>query len=266
MKKFHTVTVVSTLALMMSLTAHAADISTTPAAPKDNAVISDVKSGLNKANDAIVDTAGDIKAFFIGKDSSNLEPVLIHRSLMAHGLIGQPLVNADGKKVATVQDIIVDKNGKAILVVVSDNGTLGIGKKVAAFEYDKTVTEDSDGKVTMALSSDMIAHAADFSYDQRDWAKAKVIPTGSTSVSKLLKGDVLDNNGKKVASIENIYLRNSDVSQIIVGFDKTLGMGGSLAALDYDDLQMVKKKHDLDFKLTANQTAQFNNFKKSVAN
>ena len=256
-------TAVSALTLMMSMTAHAADVSSEA---KDGTVMGDVKKGLDKASDAIVDTAGDIKAFFIGKDGASLEPVLIRRSLMAHGLIGQPLVNENGEKVAMVQDIIVDKGGKAILVVVSDNGTLGLGEKVAAFEYDKTVTENSDGKVTMALSSDMIAHAADFSYDQKDWAKAKVIPTGSISVSKLMKGDVLDNNGKKVANIENVYLRNADVSQIIVGFNKTLGMGGSFAAIDYDDLQMVKKHHDLDFKLTAHQTEQFKNFKKSVAN
>ena len=262
--KFKTMTAVCALAVMMSTAAYAADA--TEAKDGTGTVMGDVKKGLDKASDAIVDTAGDIKGFFIGKDSSSLEPVLIRRSLMAHGLIGQPLTNANGEKVAMVQDIIIDKQGKAILVVVSDIGTLGIGKKLAAFNYGETVTEDPDGKVTMALTSGMIEHAADFSYDQRNWAKAKVIPANSVSVKKLMKGNVLDNNGKKVASIENVYLRNSDVSQIVVGFDKTFGMGGNFATLDYDDLQMVRKGHELDFKLNENQTEQFKSFKKSVAN
>ena len=170
------------------------------------------------------------------------------------------------KRYTTLGPIIIDRSGKAILIVVSDGGFLGIGKKVAAFDYDKVITQQPDGKVVMSLSQNMVFHAADFSYEQEDWAKAKVIPSGSISIDALLKGDVLDNNGKKVANIDNVYIRNADVSQIIVSFNKKLGMGGSLAALNYDDLQMVKKKKTLDFKLTSDQTAQFKDFKESVAN
>ena len=275
--KIKTMTAVSALALMISVSSHAANqnnasggeamVSTTPSADTGDSAMDNVKRGADKAGDAIDNAAGDIKAFFIGKGASNtIEPVLIHRNMTAEGLIGEPIVNDDDKKIATVKDIIIDKSGKAILVVVSDNGVLGIGSKVAAFDYSRVVTLDSDGKVTMALSKDMIDHAADFSYNQKDWAKEKVIPKGSISVNALLKGDILDSQGNKVASIENVYIRNADVSQVIVGFDKTLGMGGKLAALDFDDLQTVRKSKDVDLKLTSNQTAQFKNFKKSAAN
>jgi sporulation protein YlmC with PRC-barrel domain len=247
---------------MASYPAHAADVSAT-AVSGDAAVPATASHGSN----AITDAADDIRAFFIGKNPDDkLEPVLIHRSLTAHGLIGETIVNIKGEKVATVKDIIVDKDGKAALVVVSDGGLLGIGSKVAAFDYNKVVGQKADGKVVMTLSQYMVDHASDFSYDQRDWAKAKVIPTGSISVNQLLEGGVLDDNGTQVADIENVYFRNADVSQIIVGFDKKFGMGGDLAALDYNDLQMVKKDQSLDFKLTANQAEQFKSFKKSVAN
>jgi sporulation protein YlmC with PRC-barrel domain len=264
------------LALMISANAYGADVSATSgsggttvaiAPASDDSVLGNVKSGLTKADAGLRDTADDIKVFFIGKTANHrLEPTLIHSSMTAHGLIGEKIVNAKGERVATVQDIIVNKYGRAILVVVSDGGVLGIGGKVAAFDYNKVVTQNGGGRVSIALSQDMVTHAADFSYDEKDWAKAKVIPAGSISVNDLLKGNVIDNNGKKVADIENVYLRNADVSQIIVGFNKTIGMGGDLAALDYDDLQMVRKNDDLDFKLTSNQTAQFKSFKTSVAN
>ncbi len=259
--KIQTITAVSVLALMISLPAYAVDVSATSVG-----AVSDIKSGLDNAGDAINDAATDIKVFFVGKDADKLEPILIHRNMTAHGLMGETIINISGKKVATVKDIILNKNGKAILVVVSDDGFLGIGSKVAAFNYDKVVAQQPDGKVVMTLSRDMIFHAVDFSYDQKDWAKAKIIPTGSISVNALLKGDVLDNNGNKIASVENIYLRDADVSQIIVGFDKKLGLGGSLAALDYDDLQMVRNHKELDFELTPAQTARFESFTKSVAN
>lgn len=265
--KFKTMTAVSVLALLISLPVYAADISAKSTASKDGTVTEDIKTGLINADAAIKDTAIDIKAFFIGKDADGkLEPVLIRRSMTAHGLIDQTIVNGKSEKIATIKDVIIGKNGKAILVVVSDHGLLGIGNKVAAFDYSKVVTQKPDGDVVMALSQDMVDHAADFSYDQKDWAKAKVIPAGSVSANELLKGDVLDSNSDKVAKIENIYFRNAEVSQIIVGFNKTLGMGGDLATLDYDDLQMVRTDGDLDFKLTSNQSAQFKNFKTSVAN
>lgn len=275
--KIRTITAVSIIALMLAAPAFAADVSTTPAMDNPGVPVTadtnanattGVKGDLNKASAEMRETADDIKAFLMGKDTNaKLEPVLIHRAWTAHGLIGADIVNPnDQKKIATVKDIIMDKDGHAILVVVSDGGVMGIGSKVAAFNYDKVITQQADGKVQMALSQDMIDHAKDFSYDQADWAKAKVIPTGSISTNELLKGKVLDANGKKVASVENIYFRSGEASQIIVGFDKTFGMGGDLAALDYDQLHLVQKGKDVDFELSSAQTAQFKSFKKSVEN
>jgi sporulation protein YlmC with PRC-barrel domain len=275
--KVQSITAVSVLALMLAgAPAFAADATSEQenpgvAAPSDTDATSDLKGSLNHASAEMRETADDIKAFLMGKGASNgkLEPVLIHRDRTAHGIIGATIINPKGEKVATVKDIIMNKDGDAILVVVSDGGLLGIGDKVAAFKYDKVIAQDPDGKIVMALSQDMIDHAADFSYDPKDWAKAKVLPENSISTNELLKGNVLDNNGKKVASIDNVYFRSGEASQVIVSFDKTFGMGGDLAALDYDKLQMVqdgKDGKDINFKLSPNQTAQFKNFKKSVEN
>lgn len=276
--RIKTITAASALALLISVQAHAAGMdnnaaggeamATAGTAAKDGPgdADSDSRSAVTKAGDAVAKAADDVKALFLGKDSKKLEPVLIRRSMTAEGLLGQPLRNPEGERIATIKDVIVDKGGTAKLVVVSDSGPLGIGGKVAAFDYDRVVTQDADGQTVVSLSQDMIDHAKDFSYDQKDWAKAKVIPAGSISVKNLLKGDVLDNTGKKVASVENVYLRNGEVSQVIVGFDKILGMGGELAALDFNDLQIVKKKDEVNFKLNAQQSSTFRNFKKAASN
>lgn len=270
-------TSVAALTLMMAHPAHAVDAAATGVSDKttvsttsvkDTGVMDNVKNGLHKADKSMRNTADDIRAWLVGKNEGDkLEPVLIRRSMTAHGLIGETIVNSQGKKIASVKDIIIDSHGRAILVVVSDmSGFLSIGDKVAAFDYNRVVSQKSNGSVVMALSQDMVDHAADFSYDQKDWAKAKIIPTGSISTNILLGGDVLDSSGVKVASIENIYFRDSDASQIIVGFNKTFGLGGSLAALDYDTLKMVRNDSELDFKLNESQSEQFKNFKVSAAN
>ncbi|MEZ0225230.1 MAG: PRC-barrel domain-containing protein [Alphaproteobacteria bacterium] len=240
--------------------------------PGESEVSHDIKSSLTDANNSMARAVNDIEMWFVGRDSrpgAKITPVYIKRAATAEGLIGEPVLDPDGKKIATLKDIIVDKNGAASMVVVSDGGTLGLGAKVAAFSYDKVVMRQPDGKVIMSLSKDMIDRATDFSYDERDWAKAKVIPQGSASVKELLDGKVVDAEGKKVASIENIYFRNGEVTQVLVGFDKTLGLGGELAALNYDDLQLVKKgeaQKDIEIKLSETQSAQFREFKKSVEN
>jgi sporulation protein YlmC with PRC-barrel domain len=264
--QFKTMTAISALALMLSIPAAFAATDYKAADSEQTGILGDVKSGLRDANEEMRETADDIRAFFIGKSAdSKMEPVVIRRNMTAHGLLGEKIINTKGEEVAKVKDIIIDRNGKADLIVVSDGGLLGIGDKVAAFNYNKVLAQQPDGKVVMTLSQDMVDHAADFSYDQNDWKKAKVIPKGSVSINALLKGDVLDSKGKKVANIDNVYLRNAEVSQIIVSFNQKLGVGGNLAALDYDDLQMIRKDKTLHFKLTPHQSAQFKNYKVSVA-
>jgi sporulation protein YlmC with PRC-barrel domain len=276
---------VSTLALMISIAAipHAvraddanADRAVTyppPARePGESDASHDIKSALTDANNHMARAANDIQAWFVGKDTApgaKITPVYIKRAETAEGLIGEPVLDPDGKKIGKLKDIIVDQNGMTSMVVISDGGTLGLGAKVAAFSYDKVVTRQADGKVVMALTKDMIDHAADFSYDERDWAKAKVIPENSASVKEILDGKVVDSSGKKVASVENIYLRNGEVTQVLVGFDKTLGLGGDLAALNFNDLQLVKKGEagkEMEIELTDTQSEQFREFKKSVEN
>jgi sporulation protein YlmC with PRC-barrel domain len=213
------------------------------------------------------ESTDDIRAFTFGKTTvGKAEPETIRRGDTARGMIGSPVLNPAGDKIADVKDIIISRDGKAVLLVVSDGGVLGIGSKVAAFDYNRVVTRKDDGSVIMTLSQDMIDHAADFSYDPKDWAKAKVIPQGSISVSSILDGEVIDNKNRTVATVENVYLRDTDVSQIIVGFNKKLGVAGDRAALDYDSLQPVRTKKEVDFRLSADQAARFRQFEKSMAN
>jgi sporulation protein YlmC with PRC-barrel domain len=262
---YKSITLVSALALMIAVPAYAGSMSV----QKDNTSVGeDISRGLRATDKALYDASKDIKAFFVGNDESAvMSPVMVRSNLTARHLIGKTIVTDSGDKVATIKDIIIGKNGRAALVVVSDDGLLGIGNKLAAFDYNSVVTQRYDGSVGMALSSGMIARAAEFSYDKKDWANAKVIPAGSVSTNLLLKSDVLDSKGNKTASVENVYFRNADVTQIIVGFNKTMGMGGNTAALDYDDMRMLRNKDgSLNFKLTANQSAQFKNFKAATAN
>lgn len=263
--KCKSITAVSALAMMMALPAYAGNVSVTD---EKTTISDDIKSGLRTTDKVLYETAEDIKAFFVRDErDAKMSPIVIRSNLTARYLIGKTIVTDSGEKIATIKDIIIGRNGRAALVIVSDDGVLGIGDKLAAFDYSRVVTQRYDGSVVMNLSSDMINRAADFSYESKDWETAKVIPKDSVSANLLLKGNVLDSKGNKTATIENIYFRNADVTQIIVGFNKRLGIGGDKAALDFDAMRMIRNNDgSLNFKLTPDQSAQFKSFKSSTSN
>lgn len=257
----------SVLAVIMGITnAYAGDTvakdgSTDHVQTQDKGIVADVKSGLRKADHAIRNKAEDIKAFFVGDETGgDMDPIVISKSTTAHGMIGQPVLNPQGREIAELKDIILDKDGDAILAVVSDGGVLGIGNKLAAFDYGRVVAQHKDGKVVMALSQDMIDKAADFSYDRDDREKAKVIPADSYSVNDILDGELLDSRGKDAGAIENISFENGHADRVIVGFDKVMGMGGKLAALNYSTLKKVRATGEVNLQMNDGQSDQFANF------
>jgi sporulation protein YlmC with PRC-barrel domain len=262
MKKLPILTAASLLTILAPNAVFAADVSSPPISGHTSPYrTSNTENAYTPSRDA------DVKAFYFGKsDSSQFEPILIRRDRTATGIIGESIVNSNGVKIATIKDIITDRYGKAILVIAADHGFLGIGSKLAAFNYSRVLSENAQGEVVMTLSQEMVDSAADFSYDANDWAKAKIIPTDGLSVNQLLKGSVFNSNGKKVADVDNVYFRNSESTQIIMGFNRKMGMGGDLAAINFNELQMLRKNRSIDFNLNAEQSTRFENFRDPAIN
>jgi len=193
-------------------------------------------------------------------------PVIIYARTTATGIIGHHVYNEKHESIAKVSDIILDKNGKASMVVVSE-GLLGMGK-TSAFDYSAITRVEDDGDVIMPLSEDSIKNAASFSYNTsyKGDDTMRMIPKNGYSVDQLLKGRLLNHKKEPVADIENIAFKGGQASRIIVGFDKTLGFGGDRAALSYSDATIIRHGSALDFQLNADKSAQFEIYKEGVKN
>lgn len=288
--KIASVLSVSVLALSIATSAYASemnkDYTYRPASQaqkiykSDSEGVKSVKHGLNKANSSMRETADEIHAFFVDEksgvksakgtavvaDDGTWKTSTIRRSVTAEGMIDQKILTPEGRQIAEIEDIILTKDGKASKVIVSDGGLLGIGDKLAAFDYDRVITQRKDGKVIMALSQNMIDRAAEFSYDSDDYMKANVIPAGSISVDDLLDGEVFNHRGDKVASIENLSLDGGKADRLIVAVNKKLGMGGDLAALKFDTLNISQDSdRDVRIDLTEAQSLQLDRLAKRVA-
>lgn len=276
-KKF--LTAVSVIAVLCAAPAFAETKAEARAnAQSDMTVGRDVKQGWENTKEAVSEAAEDvsdaakdtyenIKAAFID-EKSHSSTVTIDPRMTADGMIGQPVYNSKNERIASIYDIVLDQDGKAQMVIVADGGVFGLGSKYVAFDYGLVSQRQADGDVIMPITQETLDKAAAFSYDARDRSdKIRVIPANGISVNELLKAEIIDPAGKSVANVDNISLRGGEASQLIIAFDQVLGMGGEKAAMNYDDVQLVRNDdNSIDFKLNTNQTAQFESYKKVSAN
>ncbi len=195
----------------------------------------------------------------------------ISTRMTADGIIGKPVYNGKNERIATVKDIIVDKSGKATSVILADGEFPGYDGKLVAFDYGVITKLDKDGDVVVPLTEETIKNAVEFSYD-KDASGEKVRTLGANySVAKLLDGDLVDQNNDDIGDVEDISFRNGKANQLIVSFDKVLGLGGDKAALNYSAAKVIHEDNDaqdddLDFQMSANQSARFEAYKKTATN
>ena len=65
--------------------------------------------------------------------------IFVDMNRSANHIIGEPIYNEANTRVGTVHDVIVDRDGKMMSVVVADGGPMSAGDKKAAFDADKKI-------------------------------------------------------------------------------------------------------------------------------
>lgn len=217
--------------------------------------------------DTSKETYKEIKSFVFGKNSEKLKisDLKIDQRTTAGHVIGKPIYNND-ERVGTIKDIILDRDGKAVMVIVADGEIFGLGKLVA-FKYSDMVKVNNDDNVMMTLTEDVIDQAAEFSYEQNNsGSKVRVIPNNGYSLNALLDGELTDIQGNTLAQIDDVSLKDGKADHLILGFDKVLGLGGKQVAISYNPAQIVMDDDEYDFQLTSAENVQFTNYKKTVTN
>lgn len=274
MKKLLLSAVSATALLVSASTAYAEEQRTTHEDNMPHVTSEELKEGWENTKDAVSETAtdaknatkkayGDIKAAILNGDevtSASMVTIVEHNT--ASYLIGQQVVNDKKEPVAKVNDIIINKDGNAQMVVLGDGNITGWGKQVA-YDYDVIAVTNPDGVVFAPLSEDMISMAKDFSYDHDDTQDKEtlVIPMHSYSLNDVLGQNITDQSGKFLAKIEDATVTNGAIDSLIISYNQTLGLGGERVALAFDDVSSVEKDGALHFQLDAQKSAQFEVFK-----
>ncbi len=82
--------------------------------------------------------------------------------MRADKLIGTSVYNTEGEEVGEVEDIVFDKDGKIVGVVLKVGGLLGIGGKSVGIKWDEVRVSPEDPLVTIAYKKEQLEVAPDF--------------------------------------------------------------------------------------------------------
>lgn len=178
-------------------------------------------------------------------------------------IIGKDVLSENGAALAKVEDIIMDRNGRATMVVVSNGGLFGIGGKKAAFDYDSVIKRNASGDALKPLTEDVIKTAAIFSYDPVKDDTVRLIPAGGYGTAALLTGGIADPDGGTVADVRDIVFRQGKASKVIASVNQVMGMGGDYAVLRFDRMQVARTDSGARFRMSTKQAAELEEFKLS---
>ena len=82
--------------------------------------------------------------------------------MRADKLIGTTVYNSDGQKVGSVNDIVFDKDGKIVGVVLKVGGLLGIGGKSVGIKWQEVQVAPQEGTLKVNYTEDQLKVAPDF--------------------------------------------------------------------------------------------------------
>lgn len=221
-------------------------------------------NGIDRANRAIERTGENVRDLMSERTSSGgYSTVNVNPSSSVTGIIGQDVYDTSNRKVATVDDILFDSQGNASRVVLSNGGIMGVGAKLVVLDFERVYTPSSGKNIIAPISEDTIRQMTEYSSDLKD-ARDGMQTMGANEISAkaMLDGQLLNDRGNEIGSIENITIGDRKADQVIVAYDTTLGMGGKKIAVDYSRLQRVGDSTEVDFKLPSDLVARYETYTK----
>ena len=211
----------------------------------------------NHSPRVVNDQDGDI-------DYPNRNTVKLNSRATAAGIIGEAIYDTAGDAIATVDDILLDSEGNAELVVLADGEWFGMGKHVV-FDYNMITTETANGDMMASVTEELIDDSRSFSYVATNDMDDVEMPDDYVRVSEILEGSLLNPENESVADVTNLTLKNGQANKIVVDVDENLSVTAHHVAMDFDALRMVQDDDGAPhFRLSVNQADAFERLKESL--
>lgn len=224
-----------------------------------------VDHGVAATQQAVTDAVEKVRDMMADKDvNGTYAMVTINTRISAAGMIGEKVYNASNEQVAKVEDVLINQYGNAAQIILTNGGFLGVGNKLVAVDFALVYMRKDNNEVIVPITADTIKNMVPFTYDASEVKDGtRTIPAGYLSAKAMLAGHLFDGRGTQIGTIQNISLSGGRANQVIVSYNTTLGMGGNLLAIPYDQLQKMGHASVVDFRLNDNMTARFESILKA---
>jgi sporulation protein YlmC with PRC-barrel domain len=187
-------------------------------------------------------------------------------------LIGEDVIDANGKTVGEIESVIVDTKGKVTSVVLDVSGWLESEKRISVPWKD--LKADADGKIHTSLTKESAQAAANYAYTA-DVNRGQVLnesgqvyatdgtqePTtagmtantgkadsttqnadGSLNASKVVGLAVVNNADESIGKISEVLLdKNGKVAGVVVDVGGFLGIGTHPVKLSWNQVKVISK-------------------------
>src|SRR5215831_3099670 len=125
---------------------------------------------------------------------------------LASQFIGQAVTNQAGETIGNINDLLFDKGGRIVNVVIGVGGFLGIGEKNVGIPYSTlSIAADADGKrvITVPLSKERLLAAPHFKPTEKTVYMRAREQAGELGEKALEKArELTDKAGKKIEDMK----------------------------------------------------------------
>jgi hypothetical protein len=132
-------------------------VTPSPMAPDDSAAPPAQSSEAPLSIEPAAPKAAEASGQFLDRQASD--------DWLASNLIGQVVYNGKDENIGEINDLVTDRSGKIVAVLIGSGGFLGIGEKDVAVRFEdlKLARDESDNiKVIADLSKETLAAAPDY--------------------------------------------------------------------------------------------------------
>jgi sporulation protein YlmC with PRC-barrel domain len=102
-------------------------------------------------------------------------------TVLATDLQGEPVENSAGEDLATLDDFVIDDEGRIVGAVVSFGGFLGMGEKQVLLPWEELTIDGDDARVVLGMSAEQIEALPAFEPVEREDATAVNAPATTTA-------------------------------------------------------------------------------------
>ncbi|SFQ19441.1 PRC-barrel domain-containing protein [Mesorhizobium sp. NFR06] len=172
----------------------------------------------------------------------------------------------DATKIGDVKDVVLDKDGKANLIVIGVGGFLGVGEKNVAYDFSKIEWVNKKGERWLVANTTKEELQAQPNFDTKAYdtannqpatsaatdqtATASIdksaltdLPSEKISAANLIGTNVYGADDAKVGQIGDILTGDKKVDAIIVDVGGFLGIAEKKVAIGMENLKFMTDKN-----------------------